>query len=145
MNPVPTISGVPMFGGRITLLTHTARAVDVYSEIITPPPHTYQALLYVRLDEAPVAGKELKVVLLGCNEPFAGEDFNPALSVSLHEPVQLVQYGNQILVSPHVTDGGPGTIKYWTRRGVVDRRLRVWFYNAAGQSYTYSASIHFIP
>lgn len=145
MSRPATISGVPVHGGRITLLNSATRTVDVYSEIITPPEGCYRALLYVRLEEAPVPGNELKVLLLGCNEPQAGESFNPALAVSLIEPVQLVQFGNQILIAPEVPDGGPGMVKYWTRRGVVDRRIRVWFYGANGQSYTYSAAIHFIP
>ncbi len=139
-----TISGLPVHSGRITLLTHAARSVDVYTEILTPPEGCIRALLYVRLEEAPVATKELKVGILGCNEPFAGEAFNPALAVSLIEPVQLVQYGNTILIDPAVSDGGPGMIKFWTRRGLIDRRIRVWFFNAQGQSYTYSAAIHFL-
>jgi len=143
-----TISGITIARNRLVVAQYATRGVAWYSEIITPPDGCYQALLMVYQFEPPTSGNELKVVLIGVNEAMSDEPWtNPATgALSLHEPVTLAQYGQTILVSPHVTDGGPGTVRLWTRRGAVDRRFRIWWYyaGAGGINYTYGASLHFI-
>jgi len=149
IRPYSSISGIPVARNRLVVANYAARNVAWYSQILTPPDGCYQALLIVYLLEAPTAGNELRVVLIGHNESMATDDLwtNPSVGAqSLHEPVTLTQYGQAILISPHVTDGGPGTFRLWTRRGVVDRRFRIWWYyaGAGGVSYTYGAALHYI-
>jgi hypothetical protein len=147
IRPYATISGIAIPSARLVIATLAARSVEWYTEIITPPQGCYQALLSVRQEEAPISGQELQVIIIGVNEAIGGEPWStPATGAySLHEPVNLAQYGNAILVSPHVTDGGPGTTRLWTRRGVIDRRIRIWFrYTGTPTTYTYGAALHFI-
>lgn len=142
-----TVEGVIVQANRLIIATSIPRAVDWYTPWISPPEGCYQALLYLYLVEAPVTGNELKVAMLGVNEAQGDEDWSaPSEGAhSLAEPVQPARYGNCILYSPHVTDGGPGTIRTWTRRAVVDKRIRFWFYGSNGTTYTYNATLHFIP